>query len=205
MSRTLSCSFLAVGVFACAPSGPTYHQDVAPLVAARCTNCHQAGGVAPFALTDFKAVQTFGPAMVAAVEAGRMPPWKAADADVHYLRNPTLSAEQLATLKSWVAGGMPEGDARARPIAVAPITGGIERVDLELQMPEAYTPTRAPDDYRCFVLRWPGLADVPLAAVLPLEQAMANWRLPMEDIVAGAGAAAVGFDLELEGIASVSH
>jgi hypothetical protein len=31
----------------------------------------------------------------------------------------------------------------------------MERVDLSLKMPEAYTPTVHPDDYRCFVLRWP--------------------------------------------------
>ncbi|MCH9686825.1 MAG: monooxygenase, partial [Deltaproteobacteria bacterium] len=31
----------------------------------------------------------------------------------------------------------------------------LSRVDLTLTIPEAYTPTEAPDDYRCFLLDWP--------------------------------------------------
>jgi len=154
MVRALAVASFAL--VACGPpAGPTYHQDVAPLLAARCTNCHVAGGIAPFALTGFEDAKTMSKAMVLAVESGRMPPWKAGPADVSYLRNPTLSAEQLDTLKKWDQGGAPEGDPRVTPKQVPAIGGGIERVDLELSMPEAYTPTQSPDDYRCFVLKWP--------------------------------------------------
>ncbi len=155
MYRALAAAALALVACGPAAAGPTYHQDVAPLLAARCTNCHVAGGIAPFALTSLENAQTMSKAMVMAVESGRMPPWKAGPADVSYLRNPTLTAEQLDTLKKWDAAGSPEGDARAKPKEVAAIGGGIERVDLELTMPEAYTPTQSPDDYRCFVLKWP--------------------------------------------------
>ena len=90
---------LALTWFACGPSAPTYHQDVAPLLAARCTNCHAKGGIAPFSLETAEDAQPMSKAIVAAVQAGRMPPWKAGAADVTYLRNPTLTAEQLDTLK----------------------------------------------------------------------------------------------------------
>jgi hypothetical protein len=154
MTRTLAGLVVAM-LSGCAPSAPTYHQDIAPLLAARCTNCHQPGGVAPFSLADFEHAKPMAEAMVIAVEARRMPPWKAGPADVAYLRDPTLTAEQIALLKAWVTAGTPEGNPRASPRAVAAIAGGIERVDLELQMPEPYAPTKTPDDYRCFVLRWP--------------------------------------------------
>jgi hypothetical protein len=155
MFRAPVASVFALTLVACGPASPTYHPDVAPLLAARCTNCHVAGGIAPFALGSFDEAQPMTKAMIAAVESGRMPPWKAGPADITYLRNPTLTAEQLQMLKKWDEAGAPAGDPRSKPVAVAPIGGGIERVDLELSMPEAYTPSKSPDDYRCFVLKWP--------------------------------------------------
>jgi hypothetical protein len=153
--RAPAVAALAFTLFACGPAGPTYHQNIAPLLAARCNNCHVAGGIAPFALGSYDQAKPMVKAMILAVESGRMPPWKAGPADVTYLRNPTLTAEQLATLKTWEQAGAPEGSSSARPTEILAIGGGIERVDLELSMPQAYTPSKSPDDYRCFVLKWP--------------------------------------------------
>ncbi|MBX7097185.1 MAG: hypothetical protein K1X89_05715 [Myxococcaceae bacterium] len=141
---------------ACAPAGVTYHADVKPLLEGRCVNCHVAGGIAPFALDSYAQAKTYGASMVAATESGTMPPWRAGAADVHYLRDPSLTAAQKKVLSDWVNAGMPEGDAKAKPtVQLAPIGGGLDRTDLTLAMPEAYTPTQAPDDYRCFPLTWP--------------------------------------------------
>lgn len=150
-------SFLlvAVAMTACTPSGPTWHGDVEPLFAARCASCHAAGGIAPFALTDFASAKQFAAASLDAMEKKRMPPWRAAEADVRYLRDPSLTPAQVATMAAWVKAGTPEGDPKSPKATVEPITGGIARVDLELPMPEAYTPTKSPDDYRCFPVRWP--------------------------------------------------
>lgn len=153
MNRALAV--VALGLIACGPSGPSYHSDVAPLLEARCTNCHQKGGIAPFSLQTYEEAQPMAKAIVAAVASGRMPPWKAGPADVTYLRNPTITPDQLDTLKKWDEAGTPQGDKTAKKKEVAPIGGGIERVDLELAMPQPYTPLQSPDDYRCFVLQWP--------------------------------------------------
>lgn len=151
--RLLPAAALAL-LAACQAPGPTYHQDIKPLLDARCVNCHTAGGVAPFALDSFEAAGPMASAIADAVQAGRMPPWRAAPAGVEYLRNPSLSDEQKATLAAW-AKAPQEGD-KARPGApLPPLGGGIERVDLTVQMPEPYTPRQRPDDYRCFVLDWP--------------------------------------------------
>jgi hypothetical protein len=50
---------------------------------------------------------------------------------------------------------MPEGDAKKPGVALEPVATGLPRVDVTLKMPEPYTPRVVPDDYRCFVLRWP--------------------------------------------------
>lgn len=153
MARTALLAVLALG--ACAPPGPQYHSEIAPLLEARCISCHQAGGVAPFALTSYAEAKPMAAAMVAAVESGRMPPWQAADADVDYLFNPRLTAPQLSALKEWAEQGAPEGSKSARKLEVAPVGGGINRVDLTLPMPESYRPVQTPDDYRCFPIDWP--------------------------------------------------
>lgn len=148
---------LAGALVACGPGGggATWHSDVQPILEARCQSCHRTGGAAPFALATPEDAQTYGPAMVAAVHAGRMPPWRAAKSDVSYLRDPSLTDDEKAALAQWVDRGMPLGDASAKKREVKPLTGGLDRTDLVLSMPEVYTPTGTPDDYRCFPVTWP--------------------------------------------------
>jgi hypothetical protein len=148
-------ALLCFALVACQASGPTYAQDVKPILDGRCANCHTAGGIAPFALDNYADAKSHAAVIADAVQESRMPPWRAGAADVTYLRNPSLSDEQKAILVAWAKNGAPEGDA-AKPGAPLPgVGGGMERVDLSLEMSEAYTPTVRPDDYRCFVLRWP--------------------------------------------------
>lgn len=143
-------------LLACAPAAPTWHSDVEPIVQARCVSCHAAGGIAPFALTDYAEVKARAPAIAAAVQSGTMPPWRAGPADVSYLRNPQLSAEQIDAIVKWSEGGAPKGDAQApRSFTLEPVGGGMERVDTQVKLPEPYTPQALPDDYRCFPVRWP--------------------------------------------------
>ena len=151
--RTLALALL-VTLAACQPPGPTYHQDLKPLLDARCVNCHVSGGIAPFALDTWEAAVAKAPAIADAVQSGRMPPWHAGPADVTYLRNPSLTDAQKATVAAWALSTV-EGDAKKPGAALPPLGGGVDHVDRSLQMAEPYTPQTSPDDYRCFVVRWP--------------------------------------------------
>lgn len=148
---------LFVTLTACQPPGPSYHQDIKPILDARCANCHVAGGVAPFALDSFASSSAMAVAAADAVQSGRMPPWKAGPADVTYLKNPSLTDEQKAAIQAWAKSPV-EGDKSKPGAALAAVGGGIERVDRTVQMPSPYTPMVKPDDYRCFVLEWPETA-----------------------------------------------
>lgn len=54
-----------------------------------------------------------------------------------------------------------------------------------------------------FVLRWTGIEAAPVAGALAaLERVLADWNLPMGRAIDAAGAAALAFDVELEGIAA---
>jgi len=134
--------------------GPTYYRDVKAILDVKCTGCHVAGGIAPFALTSYMDAKTHKDAINAAVVQGVMPPWPPAKACGDYQNDRSLSADQSAAITAWVNAGALEGDPKDAPPAQDP-PAGLSRVDLTLAMPEAYTPTKTPDDYRCFMVDWP--------------------------------------------------
>ncbi len=136
-------------------SGPTYVRDIQPLVAAKCANCHTDGGIAPFALETYEQVSALKGAIAASVTARTMPPWLAADGCTDYLGDRSLTDEQIALVNDWVNAGAPLGNTSDKPVAVADNRRTLSRVDYELELPEAYTPQIAPDDYRCFFVDWP--------------------------------------------------
>ena len=55
-------------------AGITWHKDVRALVESRCANCHQAGEIGPFELTDYESVYALRDAVAASVASGAMPP-----------------------------------------------------------------------------------------------------------------------------------
>lgn len=134
---------------------PTWHQDVRPLLERHCDTCHRAGGLAPIDFTDQRTATANAQAMVAAVRAGLMPPWLAADGCADYLDNPRLSADEVNTLEGWAAAGAPAGDRKHPAAPGEPVGPGLSRVDYSLRSPAAYTPPEGQDTYRCFVLAWP--------------------------------------------------
>src|SRR4051812_36028674 len=60
---------------------PTWYQDVAPLVNAKCVSCHQGGGIGSFSMSTYEAAKPFATLMASAVEEGRMPPFLAVETD----------------------------------------------------------------------------------------------------------------------------
>ena len=49
--------------------GPTWHQDVAPIVYEHCASCHQADQIGPIDLTEYANAAPWGPAMAAETAA----------------------------------------------------------------------------------------------------------------------------------------
>jgi hypothetical protein len=134
---------------------PTYYRDVKPLVEVKCTGCHAAAGIAPFALETYDELVAQLPGVKAAVLAGTMPPWPPAKGCAGYLGDRSLTEPELQTLTSWIDAGAPAGDPQAQPVSVPDTRTKLSRVDLTLTMPTAYTPQVSPDDYRCFLVDWP--------------------------------------------------
>ena len=142
---------------------PTWHGDVAPLYVRSCQTCHEAGGVGSPTWTGPDDIATWGPAIAVAVGSRAMPPWQASSDCNTYEGDFSLNDDEVDTIVRWAEGGAALGDpdtAAALPEPFQPEV--LERVDLVLEMPDAYTPNNAsgPDDYRCMLLDWPYDTDV---------------------------------------------
>lgn len=138
-----------------AAAGPTFAEEVRPMLAANCARCHGESALAALDFTDPAVAAAWAPAMVQRIEAGEMPP-PAPDPSCHPYRGSEhlqLDPALLPLLEEWIDAGTPIGDmATAAPLVPwAPTT--LSRRDAELRPPAAYTPQFVEaNEYRCFLV-----------------------------------------------------
>ena len=148
--------------------GFTYHKDTRAIIEKRCVTCHVAGGVAPFPLDGYNKVKAVAAAALFSVENGSMPPWPPTRGYTLLLHERALTGEEKFKLRNWLAGDLAEGNPADY---VPPQKLVAEKIDYNLQLPipEPYTPTLRPDDHRCFAMEWPldEVAYVKSVTVLP--------------------------------------
>ena len=136
-------------------AAPTWYQEVAPLVAEKCSNCHEAEGIAPFSLTSYEEAKDWATLLADTVEEGTMPPFLADETDECTPRfgwkdDVRLADEEIAMLRAWADAGAPEGDpTAATPLPEAPSTE-LEDADIRLTIPSAVTIDGAQDRFVCF-------------------------------------------------------
>jgi hypothetical protein len=118
------------------PAAVVWYGDVEPIVTQACTGCHVAGGVGGFPLDTYASAAPMAEAIASAVEARRMPPWKAAEGCNDYRGDLSLPADRIARLREWADLGAPVGDvADSRP--EPPPNTELPRVDKLLELPVA--------------------------------------------------------------------
>jgi hypothetical protein len=90
----------------------TYARDVAPIIQAKCQECHMPNSIAPFSLTNYEEVRRRAGMIRTAVVDRVMPPWhlNPTVGIQHFKNDRSLAEEQIATIVAWVDGGMPMGD-----------------------------------------------------------------------------------------------
>ena len=100
----------------------TWYQDVAPVVSKHCMSCHQDGGIAPFALTDYDSARMNAQRMLDQIDQGAMPPFGAREESdctprFGWVDDPRLSATEKQLLHDWLDQGARDGHGRRRPAA----------------------------------------------------------------------------------------
>lgn len=136
------------------PPAISWYQDVKPIFDAYCNDCHAFGGIAPFSLDSLDAVRQVAALIPSSINQRRMPPFLAAPARRPLKYDLSLSDEQIRLVNEWIELGLPAGDAADPAVPLSLERSVLSRVDISLGMPEPYTPTMVPDEYRCFVLDW---------------------------------------------------
>lgn len=129
-----------------------FFPDVAQIMSARCTNCHNGEGIAPFTLLSYQDALAHKDQIRAYVATKLMPPWPPGPDCNSYQHPRNLSDAEIATITSWVDQGAGEGSPVVEPLDIPDAGPPLSRVDLSVSLPEAYTPSLSPDDYHCFVV-----------------------------------------------------
>lgn len=128
----------------------SYAKDVAPILEEKCVVCHQTGGIAPFAMSDYNQVKVFAPMIREAIRTKTMPPWHPDPAVGKFEHDGGLSADQIRTVVHWVEAGAPRGegdDPLAKQAHTAP-DWPLGKPDLVLDVPAYTVPASGVVDYQ---------------------------------------------------------
>ncbi len=98
---------------------PTFTKDIAPILQAKCQECHRTGSMAPMSLVTYEETRPWAKAIRQRVIARQMPPWHIdPTVGVQKFKNDmSLSDQQIQTIARWVDAGAPAGDPKDMPAA----------------------------------------------------------------------------------------
>ncbi len=130
----------------------TFSRDIAPILAAKCGQCHRPRDIAPFAVSTYETVADWKDDIKRVLADGTMPPWKPEAGFGEFRGDFSLSAEEKQRVLAWIDAGAPEGDPADLPTPSPATEWSLGDPDLVLSMAEPYEPPRGRDMYRCFVL-----------------------------------------------------
>jgi hypothetical protein len=97
----------------------TFAKDVAPILQAKCQDCHRVGSMAPMPLTTYEETRPWARAIKERVTTRQMPPWHV-DKTIgirEFKNDMSLTDEQIDTIARWVDSGAPLGNPKDLPPA----------------------------------------------------------------------------------------
>jgi peroxiredoxin len=124
-----------------ADSPVTYARDIAPILQARCVECHREGEIGPFSLTSYDDAAGWGAMISEVVRDQRMPPWHADHRHGTFSNDRSMPEAEKDLVYQWVKNGCPEGDPADLP-KPRTFTAGWQlprEPDVVLSMPESFT------------------------------------------------------------------
>jgi mono/diheme cytochrome c family protein len=134
--------------------GVTYSKDVAHILQKHCQACHRPGEAAPFSLLTYEDAVRHARMLREVTSQRRMPPWHADPRYGKFNNERRLTSAEVETLASWVAAGMPRGEARDLPKPIDWLKGWkLGKPDLVLSMPEEFeVPAEGSLPYKEYIL-----------------------------------------------------
>ncbi len=179
--------------------GPTYYQDIAPILSVSCGSCHREGGMNPYMLfDDADFTSSMSSSIAAAIEEGSMPPFYAEETEAcpnpwGWQHDPRLSAAEQQLVAEWADAGGPTGDAADAVPVPPPPSGDLEDVDVTAFPAGKWTTVpfgEVEDQFICFSID-PGISEekwLEAFQVVPEDLAVVHHVLTGIDLL-GASAA----------------
>ncbi len=138
----------------------SYVNDVVPILQAKCVDCHQPNGIAPWQMTNYQVVKGFAPMIREAIRRDRMPPF---DADNHYrafAKNENLSEAEIKTLIHWIDAGAPSDIPTGGEDPLVKVAAGrpdwpLGKPDLIVDIPSYDVPAQGVVDYQIPAVKSP--------------------------------------------------
>jgi len=96
-------------------SSVTYSNQIARIFQKHCVECHRAGEIAPFELTEYDEVAGWADTILEVVDQQRMPPWHANPKHGKFVNQRLMTSEEKELIAKWVENGAPEGDPKNLP------------------------------------------------------------------------------------------
>jgi mono/diheme cytochrome c family protein len=116
---------------------PTFYRDVLPILQQGCQACHRTNGIAPMPFETYEQTRPYAEAIKITTQQKAMPPWFADPSVGKFSNDPSLKAEQIAVLKTWVDAKAPGGKPQDGPPPLQwNASWSIPRPDLILKMPQ---------------------------------------------------------------------
>ncbi len=88
----------------------SYARDIAPILQNRCQNCHQEGGIGPWAMTSYDDVRGWAPMIREVIRTRRMPPWHADPHVGKFSNDFSLTIEEMRKVVHWIEADAPRGE-----------------------------------------------------------------------------------------------
>lgn len=101
---------LLASVSGASASEVTYVRDVAPILFAKCAECHRPGQIGPMSLLGYEETRPWAKSIAKVVEDRSMPPWLANPDHGQFRDSMALEPAQIETIRQWVAQGAPRGE-----------------------------------------------------------------------------------------------
>jgi hypothetical protein len=105
-------------------------------------------------LMAYSGVRPWAKAIRDAVVSRKMPPWFADPHTGPFTNDPSLTEDEIATIRDWADAGAPQGTpSTAIPVVGSPYRSPYSHYDVELSLPKPFRiPAKAVIDYQYFVL-----------------------------------------------------
>ena len=87
----------------------SYEKDISPILAKNCVACHSEGGIGPFAMNSYEAVNQWKGMIRESIRTDRMPPFHADPHVGQFTGDMNLSPKDTQTLIHWIEAGAPRG------------------------------------------------------------------------------------------------